>query len=409
MKSKWCVPCLRGVAGNWVYYSALMKPEQIAKRIMTSKEIREAKALEDFLQRALKPRVTKIASYLKRRDDRFFNSIIIGVFDSLPDWVQFDLAVLGERLGMPEVAETQESLGLLLFFGTEKMFAIDGQHRVEGIKRAFRDDAERLQKDEYPVLFIAHKDDAAGKVRTRRRFCDINKNAVAVAEGDKVVIDEDDLCAIVARRLYAEYPAFKHGIQILVAEKKEQLAKDGKEYFTSLLAVYSACKRLKKLFKKQRGSLESGPENVTAFQTIVTGFFDFVIQEEPTLRRYFKQHATTPAAEQEKNKNLFFRPIGLELLARLYAHFWPADKLPALAYGLRTIQFKNPGGVLDGVVWNNGKIEATAKARNAALRLCLYLLGEFTGKEEAALLILLRELKKDPDYSLPLKLSPAHE
>ena len=403
MKKKWCVPCLRGVVGNWVYYSALMKPEQIAKRIMTSKEIREAKALEDFLQRALKPRVTKIASYLKRRDDRFFNSIIIGVFDGLPDWVQFDLSVLGEKLGVPEVTEAQESLGLLLFFGTEKMFAIDGQHRVEGIKQAFETAPEHLQKDEFPVIFIAHKDDAVGKVRTRRLFCDINKNAVAVAEGDKVVIDEDDLCAIVARRLYAEYPAFKNGAEIAVTEKKEQLTKDGQERFTSLLAIYSVTRRLKKLFKKPRGTLESESENVTAFQAIVTGFFDFVIQQEPSLKRYFKQHATTPAAERANNKNLFFRPIGLELLARLYAHFRAKNKIPTLAWGLKTLPFENPRGILDGIVWNSGRIEATGKARNAALRLCLYLLHETTKKEETELTTLLRELKKSPDYHLPPK------
>jgi len=401
MKKKWCVPCLRGVIGDWVYYSTLMKPAQIAKCIKTSKEIREAKALEDFLQRTLKPRVKKIATYLKRRNDRFFNSIIVGVFDSLPDWIQFDLSVLGEKLDIPEIGEVEESLGLLVFAGTEKMFAIDGQHRVEGIKEAFPDNAERLGNDQYSFLLLAHKDDALGKVRTRRLFCDINKNAVAVAEGDKVVIDEDDLCAIVARRIYAEYPAFRRGAEIAVTEKKEQLTKDGKEHFTSLLAIYSVCRRLKKLFRKPRGTLENAPENVAAFQAIVTGFFDFVIENEPSLKRYFRQHATTPASERTNNKNLFFRPIGMELLSRLYVHFQPRGNLAALASGLKTLQFKNPGGILDGVVWNNGKIEASAKARNAALGICLYLLHQTSPAEDSYLTALLQEVRKDLHYSLP--------
>src|SRR6266849_4332946 len=101
--STWQIPCLRGVIGDWVFYSALMSAEQIAKRIETSKNIREAKSLEDFLQRQLKDRVKVIANYLVQRPNRFFNSMIIGVFDALPKWVQFDLSKGEHELDMPEV------------------------------------------------------------------------------------------------------------------------------------------------------------------------------------------------------------------------------------------------------------------------------------------------------------------
>jgi len=263
---------------------------------------------------------------------------------------------------------------------------------------------EAPQNDEYSVLFIAHKDDAPGKARTRRLFCDINKNAVAVAEGDKVVIDEDDLCAIVARRIYAEFVPLGCGSDIAVTEKKEQVSKDGKECFTSLLAVYSVCKRLKKLFKKPRGTLDNAPENIQTFQAFVTSFFDFVIKHEPSFKRYFSLKSTSVAKERVNNKNLFFRPIGLELLARLYTHFYTGQKLPKLATALKSISTTNPGGVFDGLLWNSGKIEATSKAKNAAFRLCLYLLDETTKKENVALLALLKELMKDPQFELPQKL-----
>lgn len=215
------------------------------------------------------------------------------------------------------------------------------------------------------------------------------------------MIDEDDLCAVVAGRLYAGYPAFRHGREIAVTEKKEQLSKGGKDFFTSLLAVYSVCKRLKRLFRKEKGSTETSQQNVTGFQSIVTDFFDFVIQHEPSLNRYFVKQAAALEEERRRNKNLFFKPIGLELLARLYAHFRAADNLDLLSEGLKTIRFENPGGVLDGIVWNSGKIEATAKARNAAFRLCLHLLEQTEPEEEKALLALLRELTKNPDYKLP--------
>jgi len=372
MNSAWYIPSLRGVLGDWIYYSALLKAEHFSRRIKPSHEIREAKALEDFLQRTLKPRVAQIAYYLGKRDSRFFNSIIVGVFGGLPSWAEFDLKAVTRKLNAKVVTdELRESLGLLIFTGDEKMFAIDGQHRVEGIKRAYEENPVRMRHDQYPVIFVAHLDTPAGKVRTRRLFCDINKNAVAVAEGDKVVIDEDDLCAIVTRRVYANYPAFKGGKEIAVTERKEILEKEGKERFASLLALYTVTKKLKRLFRKKDGTLESEIQNVTSFEPIVTGFFDFAIEHEASLNKYFKQERTTLTAERKNNRNLFFRPVGLEVLARLYAYFHPRGDLSRLAEGLSLLNFQNPGGVFDGILWSEGKIAAGGKEKAAAVNLCL--------------------------------------
>jgi len=401
MNSTWYIPSLRGVLGDWVYYSALLRAEHFSKRIKPSHEIREAKALEDFLQRTLKPRVAQIAQYLGKRDSRFFNSIIVGIFGGLPSWAEFDLNVVTRKLKAKETDDLKESLGLLIFTGNEKMFAIDGQHRVEGIKRAHKENPERIGHDQYPVIFVAHLDTRAGKVRTRRLFCDINKNAVPVSGGDKVVIDEDDLSAIVTRRIYANYPAFKGGKEIAVTERKEVLDKDGRDRFTSLLALYTVTKKLKRLFRKKQGTLESEPENITSFEPVVTGFFDFVIEHEASLKKYFKEKRTTLAAERKNNRNLFFRPVGLEVLARLYAHFHAREDLSRLAVGLGRMNFQNPGGVFDGILWSNGRIAASGKEKTAAVDLCLYMLGELDAGEKTDLLLKLRQITRNPRYRLP--------
>ena len=406
MKTTWYLPSLRGVLGDWVYYSALMKAEHISTRIKPSHEIREAKALEDFLQRALKPRVEKIATYLGKRDSRFFNSIIVGVFDALPSWAEFDLGKVAQKMNREDIDEVKESVGLLIFTGKEKMFAIDGQHRVEGIRLAYHKNRERIEADQYPVIFVAHLDTPAGKVRTRRLFCDINKNAVAVSEGDKVVLDEDDLCAIVTRRVYANYSPFKGGKEIAVTERKEVLDKEGKDRFTSLLALYTVTKKLKRLFHKSRGTLDFDPENVTRFEAIVTDFFDYTLEHEASLKKYFKQKRTTLAAERAYNRNLFFRPVGLEILARLYVHFSAKNTLSRLTLGLTRIDFQNPDGVFDGILWSKGKIYAKAKEKTAAVDLCLYMLGELNVKERQELLMRLREITKNSRYRLPPKIQP---
>jgi len=403
MSSVWHIPCLRGVLGDWVYYATLMSAAEISTRVITAKEIREAKALDDYLQRNLKPRIKKIATYLRKRDDRFFSSIILGVFGGLPDWVELDFSVIAKKLDIPNLKAIEESLGLLIFYGKEKMFAIDGQHRVEGIKLTATAYPKRLENDQYPILLVAHMDDAQGKVRTRRLFCDINKNAVPVSEGDKVVIDEDELSAIVTRRIYAEYSPFGGGREIAVSEKKEQLIQDNLERFTSILAIHTVCKRLKRLYKKPRGTLENAPENIDAFKIIVAEFFDFVIENENSLNRYFTKKNTSLKNERKDNKNLFFRPVGLEVLARLFVHFKMKNDLDLLKHGLQKLEFENPGGVFDGVLWNSGRIEATGKVKKAGVDLCLYLLHQLTPAQEGELTVTLQEITKNPNYILPPK------
>lgn len=403
MSTPWHVPSLRGVIGDWVIYPSLMSAEQIANRVMKSKDIRESKALDDYLQRKLKPRVKKIVRYLKTRDSRFFNSILLGVFDAVPDWVEFDLSTVAEKLKLADVSEAKQSMGLLTFGGSERIFAVDGQHRVEAIREAYHAFEDRISSDQYPVIFLAHVDTKDGKVRTRRLFCDINIHAVSVSDGDKVIVSEDDVSAIVTRRIFAEYPFFKKGKEIAVTEKIEWLEKDGKECFTSLLAVFTVCKKLKKLFKKPRGTLDIAPENVAVFQALVTEFFDYVIEREPALRRYFIAKETTPEKERKGNRNLVFRPIGLELLARLYVHFHERKRLPVFAWALENLQWANPGGVWDGTVWLQGKVQPKAKA--AALSYVLYLLHELPDSKIPNLLDGLRECRNDEEYELPKRAS----
>ena len=133
----------------------------------------------------------------------------------------------------------------------------------------------------------------------------------------------------------------------------------------------------------------------------MTEFFDYAIKHEPALNRYFITAKTTPSKERKGNRNLVFRPIGLEILARLYVHFHLRNKLPILDWGLKNLQWDNPGGVLDGTAWLNGKVIPQAKPKTAAVEYVLYLLHEFPDKEAPTLLQTLRELRNDKKYKLP--------
>jgi hypothetical protein len=62
---------------------------------------------------------------------------------------------MSAKLDLQEPGELKDTIGLLTFGGDEKMFAIDGQHRVEGIKLTYKKEPERVAGDQYPVIFVA--------------------------------------------------------------------------------------------------------------------------------------------------------------------------------------------------------------------------------------------------------------
>lgn len=383
-------PCLRGVMGDWVYYSTVMTPGQIANSILTSKHIREEKSLEDYLQRELKPRVRKIVQYLVTRESHFFNSIIVGVFGGVPDWYQFDLGAgvsAGANLPLSELSDLRETIGILRLTGNEQMFAIDGQHRTAAIAEAWAEernrppDRQRLKDDQFPVVLVAHMDDALGKKRTRRLFADINKKAVNVSKGDLAIIDEEDICPIVARRLYAEYRHFRRGKLISLTELPNLDPTDQK-HFTNLLTLVKVNRRLKPLYRKKRGTLEHEEENVLALLTIATAFFDFTIEKVPDLKSFFLKGTSLKVLRHDRLSSVM-RPIGLDLVARLYAHFAKVGELEFLKSKIAAIDFRLDGKHLDKLLWNVDKIEP--KNATTAFKLCLYLLGQLSKEEEEEL------------------------
>lgn len=396
----WSIPCLRGIIGDRVYYSALMDAKQVSKRISPSKDLHEAKTLDDFLQRELRDRVKKIAGYLLSRDNRFFNSIIVGVFDALPQWIAFDMHKAATDLDLPDDIGDEDSLGILVFTGSEKMFAIDGQHRVSGIGIAEERDPEKMSKDQFSVILVAHIDDKPGRVVTRRLFSDINKRAVPVSNGDKVIIDEDELNAIAARRVFEHYAPFK-GI-ILITEQ-EKMPEANLTHFTNLLTLYRVNKILRKLFKKQRGLPEYDVKNVKAFYEQVTTFYDFLIKNVPSYKRFFILKKSSLLTLRKDNLNLLFRPVGLVILAKLYVIFALREKLEVLKRGIALAKWESPGGVFDSVLWNDGKIEARAENVTAAVHLCAYLFGQDI-ETKAQLRKRLAKITKSIKYKLPARL-----
>jgi DNA sulfur modification protein DndB len=71
------------------------------------------------------------------------------------------------------------------------MFAIDGQHRLAGMKEAVVSQPA-LGADEVSLVLVAHQTSKSGLERTRRLFTTLNKTARPVGKGEIIALDEND-------------------------------------------------------------------------------------------------------------------------------------------------------------------------------------------------------------------------
>jgi DNA sulfur modification protein DndB len=77
-KATLVLPALRGVMGDWVYYSCLMDVGNLAKRVRYAEEVHKNDSLSKMIQRRLNSdRSTQIAEYLRSQPERFFNSLVV--------------------------------------------------------------------------------------------------------------------------------------------------------------------------------------------------------------------------------------------------------------------------------------------------------------------------------------------
>ena len=278
-----------------------------------------------MIQRALTPRSKNIASYLKSQPQRFFNAVVIGVYEGEPEWHQ--LSVKKSDLFDPSDLETRvaDSLGVLTLRGDEKLFAIDGQHRVEGIKEFIGEIGEKKLKeleDEVCAIFVAHSNDPVGMQRTRRLFATLNRYAKPVSLTEIIALDEDDVVAITCRDLLENHPLFKNGRVSLT--KGKALSPNDTRNFTSLTALDQAMdlylaegtKASWQAFKTVRPNTEA---EVRRFVQKGQSFWDRLVKAVPELQKVQKLADGEPLPKKYRSPrggDLLFRAIAPPMISR---------------------------------------------------------------------------------------------
>jgi DNA sulfur modification protein DndB len=316
------LPALRGVIGDWIYYTALLPIEEVSSRVKRTDEIHNNHGMNDLIQRFLTKRSKEIAAYIQNNEQRFFNSVVIGVYDGQPDWSPISI----DDKGSPELKSFNErfleTLGILTLSGNEKLFAIDGQHRVEGIKayiNSLKPEEIATLEDEVCAIFVAHVKSEEGVQRTRRLFSRLNRYAKPVSKLENILLDEDDVIALVTRHLVNEHSLFKNRRVSLDKQKSLNVA-DFKS-ITSLVVLYD-CMDLYfsdgtpttwKKFKMKRPD-----ERVIQEYTSKAGcFWDLAVDQIKVFKEIASLATETDLPEGSRGVfggDLLFRPVAWPLI-----------------------------------------------------------------------------------------------
>jgi len=310
------LPALRCKVGTWTYFVSSFTYKQVKTYVKKiDKELHTSKSLQDQIQRSITENYLSIKEYIVHQEEHFFNSLVLAVYDGDPEWIEVELNYK---------EKDYFNLGFLSLNGEEKIFPVDGQHRVEGIRAAL-DSGEASELDTIPIILIGHKNNQEGRIKTRRLFSTLNRYAKPVTLGDIIALDEDDTVAIITRYLVEHHDLFS-GDRTVMAKQKAMPEND-RTALTSLVTLYQCNVALVKSFyeskkkvkptKKQFDEfLKFRPkqEELTFYQKSVVDFWDSFTLNISVVEAYMSSEDNDPAKEFRNNSlggNMLFRPVGL--------------------------------------------------------------------------------------------------
>ena len=403
------LPALRGIMGDWVYYCCLVDLPTLASRVDYADELHNSERLSEMIQRQLEDkRAKEIANYLTTQPDRLFNALVVATYGGQPNWHPLTNV---QKKGTPDELEsltpdTMLSVGFLTLRGDESLFAVDGQHRLSGIKAAVQKAGADAQTDQVPVMFVAHEKSDQGLRRTRRLFTTLNKTAKPVSKFDVIALDEDDVMALTVRWLIDEN-ADMFGDERILFIGSSNMPPTNVTSLTTIVNLYdilltwytqadipvrSKAAELKKFRPDDDRLAEYYRHARELFEALAAGF--------PELNAFFSAEDIASVVSGYRNKNALFRPAGLivfvTIIARLTHEMGLADAVRETARLPRDLDSLPYAGLM----WNPDTQTIRRFAKRTLLELLLYMLDR-SPRPEPQLLLRYRNEVGNHDLELP--------
>lgn len=305
------IPALRAKIGELTYYVSTLTFNQIRDYVSPiDDQLHTSETLRDLIQRSITENYVSIKNYILQQPEMFFSSLVLAVYDDYPEWQEIEVRFNDEEY---------HQIGLLNFPGSHKIFPVDGQHRVEGIREAVRENPE-LGNNKISVIFIGH--DNNNKEKTRRLFTTLNRYAKPVSLRDIIALDEDDSVAIITRNLLENFDLFKG--ERIVDIKNKAIPRTNRKAITSIITLYQANvllskyyfqlkfnkKPTKKNFNDDFLKFRPSNETIQEFKNFIFNFWSSFRNKLSFLEEYLNTEMAINFRNNETGGHLVFRPVG---------------------------------------------------------------------------------------------------
>lgn len=210
MSNKTLMPAFRCSVGDWRYYTCKMKYGEVAREVQFPCEFGKNSELNQLVQIGISARTKGITDYLLKSKHRFLGGLVVAAWKGEPEYTPMQM---DDPEGMLKGLDRE--FGVLTFDGTQAYFVLDGQHRLRAIKDAIKQNPD-LGREDVCVLIVTHYDSPEGRMRTRRLFSNINRNAKQTGAAENIALDEDDGYAILTRRLLEDHAFLKEDGRVRV-------------------------------------------------------------------------------------------------------------------------------------------------------------------------------------------------
>ena len=327
----------RGKLGSTEYFLGKMPAGQLIDTVGLAAEMPEWEGMTADEKMQREPDINRVCNeivpYFTNDNDRFFGCVVVDIYQGYDDVIYEPITNIVKDLPAAYQVPLQD-VGFLTFPGKERLIALDGQHRILAMKIAIKGNTAipvgllkgkkptaqmmalephpDLASEEISVIFVKHTD----TTKIRKIFNKINKYARQTGRGDNIITSDDDVFAIISRRLFAEGGVLQKINNIDLVNWKSNTLSQRSKQLTTVSALYTIAEIL---LKDEGFSAKMLPDEDAIEAGIQENekFWEALLEGIDVYKKYLALTRMDKPVSSLRNENLLMKPVTKMALAHV--------------------------------------------------------------------------------------------